>query len=73
MSVAVRPVTRVGRSRKRGLVPALLAVVLAACSGPILANAPAERPSAAPPTPVPAAPPIRSRSSCPATTARTTA
>jgi len=56
MSVAVRPVTRVGRPRRRGLAPALLALLLAACSGPILANAPAERPSAAPPTPSPSAP-----------------
>src|SRR5665647_3855084 len=42
--------------RIRRLLPALLAVVLAACSGPVLANPPAARPSAAPRTPAPAAP-----------------
>lgn len=42
--------------RIRGLLPALLALVLAACSGPILANPPAARPSVAPQTPVLAAP-----------------
>ena len=40
----------------RGLLPALLALVLAACSGPVLANPPAARPSVVPQTPVPAAP-----------------
>ena len=40
----------------RGLLPALLALVLAACSGPVLANPVAARPSVVPQTPVPAAP-----------------
>ncbi len=39
-----------------GLLPGLLALVLAACSGPVLANPPAARPSAAPRTAMPAAP-----------------
>ena len=39
------------------LASVLLALALAACSGPILANAPAERPSAAPRTPVPSTAP----------------
>jgi len=41
--------------RIHGLLPALLALVLAACSGPVLANPPAARPNAAPRTPAPAA------------------
>ncbi len=53
---------QISRPRPRrlgGRLPALLAgivaLVLAACSGPVLANPPAERPSPAPRTPVPAA------------------
>jgi predicted secreted hydrolase len=53
--------TRTGQSRGRPrshgvqrLLPALLAVVVAACSGPVLANPPADRPSPAPRTPGPA-------------------
>jgi predicted secreted hydrolase len=45
-----------GRGRLRGLLPGLLVFLLAACSGPVLANPPAARPSAAPRTPTPAAP-----------------
>ncbi len=56
MSVTVRPAAGVGRAPLHWLVPALLALVLAGCSGPILANAPAERPSVAPPTPARAVP-----------------
>jgi len=47
---------RAGRNLLRRLLPCLLAFVLAACSGPVLANPPAARPSAAPRTPTPAAP-----------------
>ena len=44
------------RDVRTALLAALLAVVLAACSGPVLANPPAARPAAAPRTPAPAAP-----------------
>ena len=55
------PAVRCPRGAVSGrLLPALasvlLALALAACSGPILANAPAERPSAAPRTPAPSSP-----------------
>jgi predicted secreted hydrolase len=49
------PARRV-RDVRTALLAALLAVVLAACSGPVLANPPAARPSAASRTPSPAAP-----------------
>jgi len=45
-----------GRGRLRGLLTGLLVFFLAACSGPVLANPPAARPSVAPRTPTPAAP-----------------
>ncbi len=53
---ANRPRRPGGRGLLRGVLPGLLAFVLAACSGPVLANAPAARPSAAPRTPTPAVP-----------------
>ena len=49
------PARRV-RDARTALLATLLAVVLAACSGPVLANPPAARPAAAPRTPAPAAP-----------------
>ena len=56
MTGTVRRTAHARHPRIRRLLPALLALVLAACSGPVLANPPAARPSAAPRTPVPAAP-----------------
>ncbi|HEX7399028.1 MAG TPA: lipocalin-like domain-containing protein, partial [Candidatus Limnocylindrales bacterium] len=56
MTGTVRRTAHARHPRILGLLPALLALVLAACSGPVLANPPAARPSAAPRTPVPAAP-----------------
>jgi len=49
-----RPRPRRLSDRPPALLAALVALVLAACSGPILANPPAERPSPAPRTPAPA-------------------
>jgi predicted secreted hydrolase len=51
-----RTPARRARDVRTALLAALLAVVLAACSGPVLANPPAARPTAAPRTPSPAAP-----------------
>jgi predicted secreted hydrolase len=48
-----RPCPRRLGGRLPALLAALVALVLAACSGPILANPPAERPSPAPRTPAP--------------------
>jgi predicted secreted hydrolase len=48
-----RPRPRRRNGRLPALLAALVALVLAACSGPILANPPAERPSPAPRTPGP--------------------
>jgi predicted secreted hydrolase len=56
MRATVRSTAHAHRPRILGLLPALLALVLGACSGPVLANPPAARPSAAPRTPAPAAP-----------------
>jgi predicted secreted hydrolase len=53
---AIPSAARARGRRGPALLPALLGFVLAACSGPILANLPAARPSAAPRTPAPAAP-----------------
>ena len=55
-TAARRAPARRGRDVRTALFAALLAAVLAACSGPVLANPPAARPTAAPRTPSPAAP-----------------
>lgn len=67
MRASVRPAGQTPAVRSRrgagpgrlfpALASVLLALALAACSGPILANAPAERPSAAPRTPAPSTAP----------------